>query len=169
MAQSEKKKPSVAPGPPSLAENLTLALKDDRVRRSFRVKLTIHGGVRGQDYSFEFLATGDGTAECRFECSLSGRKGGPEKFSHADKDFTSLLGKLQKTLQLPHEQPQFLPDTLVGVLEVSDGVNVRRLYFAADLEQAKTQGKSPPLELLAAVDAIYSIAAKLTGKRSVRP
>lgn len=169
MAQNEKKEPSVSPGPPSLAENLRLAVKDDRIRRSFRVTLMVHGGVRGQNYSFAFSATGDGNVQCSFECGLSGRKGKSEKSNLADKDFASLLGKLQKTMQLPHDQPKFLPDTVVGVLEVSDGANVRRFYFAADPEQAKTQGKSPPPELLAAVNAIYSIGAQLTGNRSVKP
>jgi hypothetical protein len=169
MAQNEKKKPSAFPAPPSLAENLKLAVKDERVRRAFRVALTIHGGVRGQNYSFEFAATGDGDVRCAFECGLSGRKGKSEKSSLADKDFASLLGKLQKTMQLPHDQPKFLPDTVVGVLEVSDGADMRRFYFAADPEQAKTQGKVPPAELLAAVNAIYSIGAKLTGSRSAKP
>jgi hypothetical protein len=169
MARTEKRKPTNAPGPPSLAENLTLALKDSKVRRSFRVKLAVHGGVRGQDYSFEFSATGKGTAQCQFGCALSGRSGESGKSSLTDKDFLSLLRKLQKTQRLPHEQPKFLPDTVVGVLEVSDGVNVRRYYFAADPEQAKTQDKTPPPELLQAVNAIYSIGAKLTGSRSTRP
>ena len=80
-----------------------------------------------------------------------------------------MLGKLERVVKLPQEQPLFLPDTLVGILEVSDGTNLRRLYFAADPEQAKTQGKKPPPELVQAVDAIYAIGAKLTGKRRVKP
>jgi hypothetical protein len=169
MEQNGKKKPTVSPGPPSLADNLKLAVKDEGVRRSVRVTLKIHGGVRGQNYSFEFSAAGDGAAQCRFECGLSGRKGESEKASLPDKDFAGLLGKLQKTVQLPHEQPTFLPDTVVGVLEVSDGANVRKFYFAADPEQAKTQGKPPAPELLAAVNAIYAVGAQLTGSRSVKP
>ena len=169
MAQIPKQQPSIAPGPRSLDENLALALKDETVRRTVNVKLMIRGGLEPQAYSFDFSAAGDGTAECRFECRPSGRKGQSEKTSLADKDFVALLGKVRRTMQIPYEQPSFLPDTVVGILEVSDGGNVRRFYFAADAEQAKTQGKTPPPKLLGAVNAIYSLGARLTGKRSVKP
>ena len=80
-----------------------------------------------------------------------------------------MLGKLERVVKLPQEQPLFLPDTLVGILEVSDGTSLRRFYFAADPEQAKPQGRIPPPELLQAVDAIYAAGAKLTGNRRVKP
>jgi hypothetical protein len=169
MAPSQKKQPSITPGPPSLDENLALALKDETVRRTVNVKLTIRGGIESQAYSFDFSAAGDGTAESRFECRPSGRKGESKKTSLAGKDFVALLGKVRRAMQLLQEQPSFLPDTVVGILEVSDGRNVRRFYFAADPEQAKTQGKTPPPELLGAVNAIYSLSARLTGSRSVKP
>ncbi len=169
MAPNQKKQPSITPGPPSLGENLALALKDETVRRKVNIKLTIRGGLESQAYSFDFSAAGDGTANCRFECRLSGRKGQTEKTSLAGKHFVALLGKVRRSMQLPQEQPSFLPDTVVGILEVSDGGNVRRFYFAADPEQAKTQSKTPPPELLGAVNAIYSLCARLTGSRSVKP
>jgi len=170
MTQDEKKKtPSAAPGAPALGDKLALALKDQQARRPFQVTLKIRGGIRGQHYSLDFLATGEGTAHARFECGLRGRRGNSERASISDKDFLSLLRKVHKALLLPLQQPQFLPDTLVGVLEVSDGEKVRQLYYAADPEQAKTQGKPPPAELLEAVNAIYSLGAKLTGSRSIKP
>lgn len=169
MAQNTKQPPSIGPQQHSLSENLRLAIKDERVRRGLTVKMTVRGGIPSQAYSFDFAAAGDGTAECRFECHLSGRKGQSEKTRLAPKDMAAMLRALGRAVTLPQEQPLFLPDTLVGILEVSDGTSVRRFYFAADPEQAKTQGKIPPRDLLQAVDAIYAIGAKLTGNRRAKP
>ncbi len=170
MEQNKKQSPSIAPEQQrSLSENLALAIKDEGARRGFSVKMRVGGGIPSQRYSFDFSAAGDGTAECKFECHLSGRKGQSEKTKLAPKDLVTLLRAFERVVKLPQEQPLFLPDTVVGILEVSDGSNLRRFYFAADAEQAKTQGKVPPAELLRAVDAIYAVGAKLTGERRVKP
>lgn len=169
MAQDEKNQPSIAPGAPSLSESLERAMKDGTIRPAFRVKMTVRGGVASQSYSLDFLAAGDGTAQCGFEDRRSGRKGETRKASLSDEEFVSLLGSLRGAVRLPEEQPRFLPDTVVGILEVWYGNTVRRLYFAADPEQAKTQGRTPPPEVLRAVKAVYDACARLTGNRSVRP
>jgi len=169
MEQNKKQPPSIAPEQHSLSENLARAIKDEGIRRGFGVKMKVRGGIPSQGYSFDFSAAGDGTAECRFECHLSGRKGQSQKTNLAPKDMVALLRTLERVVKLPQEPPLFLPDTVVGILEVSDGTNLRRYYFAADPEQAKTQGKIPPSELRQAVDAIYAIGAKLTGNRRVKP
>jgi hypothetical protein len=170
MEQNKKQSPSIVPEQQrSLSENLALAIKDESARRGFSVKMRVGGGIPSQRYSFDFSAAGDGTAECKFECHLLGRKGQSEKTKLAPKDLVTLLRTFERVVKLPQEQPLFLPDTIVGILEVSDGSNLRRFYFAADAEQAKTQGKVPPAELLRAVDAIYAVGAKLTGERRVKP
>jgi hypothetical protein len=169
MALKEKNQPSIAPGPPGLSERLALALTDEAVRRPFIVKMKVGGGLRSQAYSFDFTATGDGRAECRFECRLSGRSGESRKSTFGEKDFLTLLRKVLSAVRLPQHQPRFLPDTLVGIIEVSDGHEVYRIYFAADPDQAETQGLTPRPELVAAINAIYSAGAKLTGQRSIKP
>jgi hypothetical protein len=167
--EKKKQPPSIAPEQHSLSRNLSLAIKDESIRREFTVKLRVRGGIPSQGYSFDFSAAGDGTAECRFECSMSGRKGESKNTKLATKDLAALLRKLERVVSLPQEQPLFLPDTVVGILEVSDGTSLRRFYFAADPEQAKTQGKIPPAELLQVVNAIYAMGARLTGSRQVKP
>ena len=92
-----------------------------------------------------------------------------ERTNLATKDLVALLRKLERVVSLPQEQPLFLPDTVVGILEISDGTGLRRFYFAADPEQAKTQGKIPPSELLQVVNTIYAMGARLTGSRQVKP
>lgn len=169
MKPNKKQPPSIAPEQQSFSEKLALAIKDEGVRRGFSVKMNVRGGIPSQGYSFYFSAAGDGTAECRFECHLSGRKGQSRETHLAPKDVIALLRALERVVKLPQEQPLFLPDTVVGILEISDGTSLRRFYFAADPEQAKTQGKVPPPELLQAVDAIYAAGAKLTRNRRVKP
>lgn len=169
MEQKKKQPPTAVPEQDSLREKLALSIKDEDVRRHFAIKMNVRGGMMSQRYSFDFSAAGDGTAKCRFESALTRRKGESRKKGLAAGDLVALLRKLERAVQLPREQPRFLPDTVVGILEVSHGTSLRRFYFAADPEQAKTQGKVPPRELLQAVDAVYAAGAKLTGKRRVKP
>ena len=174
MAANEKTQPSIALAPPPIGERVALALKDEALLRPFSIRLKVGGGVRSQEYSFEFRATGDGYAECRFTCGVSGRagdstKGDAGRATINPREFSALLRKMLPVMRVPLAQPRFLPDTLIGILEISDGQAVHRVYFAADPDQAETQGLPPPSELLAAINAIYSIGSKLTGQRSVKP
>lgn len=169
MAEAYKRKPSAEPSGATLRENLALALRDEAARRSFRIRMTVGGALPAQSYSLHFSMTGTGETQCRFECRLTKRRGAAEKANLPAKEVLALLKSIQGALELPHEQPRFLPDTLVGILEISDGANVRRFYFAADPEQAKTQGKLAPDALARAANAIYATVAKLVGQRSVKP
>jgi hypothetical protein len=72
-------------------------------------------------------------------------------------------------LETPAEAPRFLPDTVVGILELSHGATTHRWYFAADAEQARSQGAEPPPAVAKAADAIYGVAGRLVGKRSIKP
>jgi hypothetical protein len=169
MAEDNKKQPSLEVPQRSLIEAVELALKDEERRRRFVVKLTVRGGLKDKKYSFDFTASGDGAAHCRLECSMTGRKGESGKATLTDTEFTGLLRKVEPAVRLPQDQRRFLPDTLLGILEISDGTETRRIYFAADPEQAKTQDRVPPPEVMAAVNAIYAIGARLTGSRTVKP
>jgi hypothetical protein len=169
MASDDKAKPTLTPGPPELADRLDAALTDEATRRALVVKMTIRGGLQPQAYAFDFVAHGGGNAECSFEDRLHGASCERTTLRLSPDDFRDLLKKIQGALRLPHEQPSFLPDTVLGILEVSDGRDVRRLYFAADPEQAKTQGQVPPRELRTAIDAIYAAAARVTGQRLRKP
>jgi hypothetical protein len=169
MPTDEKGRPAIPLAPRPLREILELSTKDAAIRGATRIKMTVRGGVTSQAYSLDFLATGDGTAECRFECRLSGRKGESGKGRLSEHEIVSLLGSMLGAMRLPEQPPRFLPDTLIGILEVWHEDRVWRYYFAADPEQAKTQRMIPPQELLQAVNSVYSACAKLTGARSVKP
>ena len=141
--------------------------QDETSRRSLSVKMTVRGGLPSQKYSFEFAASGDGAAICRFEDQLRKRKRRWkwQLTALSDKEFVAASEEAPAGSQASHRAvPSFLPDTLVGILEISDGSVVRRIYFAADPEQAKTQGKVPPREVLQAVEAVYAAGASAIGQ-----
>jgi hypothetical protein len=73
-------------------------------------------------------------------------------------------------LELPESEPQFAPGTTVGKLDLADGTSQFQLYFAADAEQAASQGKVPPRELMEFVEALYTLGSDLIiGVESVKP
>jgi hypothetical protein len=157
----------------SLEQKLERAARDD-VDRELRVSLLVAGGAPSQRYRFHFAAEGSGRVHCEWRCELSGREAANASRRKLDrKQFADLVRTLEASgmLEVPAEQPRFEPDTIVGTLELSDGRSSLIWDFAADPEQAKTQGVVPPFALKRAADEIYSLGAKLMGKRasSVKP
>ncbi len=171
MPQDDKPQPAASVPQPPLQERLSRAIEDDASRRPFSVKLKVRGGLPSRKYEFDFSASGDGAASCRFDDQLRKRAGASAtaRSTLSDKEFITLLRKVQPALDAPVETPSFLPDTVIGILEISDGTTTRRIYFAADPEQARTQGKVPPRAVLEAVDAVYAAGAALSGTRNIKP
>ena len=175
MSKQHKIGPSLTPDLPSIPqsprETLMRAIKEPQAGEDITVALKVGGGLPSQSYRFDFRASGKGEFHCEMKCELSKRQAKASSEVMESKQFTSLLRNIVASgvLDVPQEPPRFLPDTVVGKLEISDGKSVHRIYFAADPEQASTQGKVPPPEVLKAVDSIYTLASKLTGKRSVKP
>ena len=168
----DKTKPTLSPDQPeALRETLERAVKDPRAGKDLRVSLEIRGGLVGQSYTFEFEASGKGEVRCSLRCELSGRRGRAKKTGVDTKYFVGLLRAIRdsRVLELPPQQPRFLPDTVIGCFRVTDGTNEYRTYFAADPDQAEVQNLSAPLPLAKAVGAVYSRGAKLIGVRSVKP
>ena len=173
MSKNHKREPQLTPtAEPSIQESLAkaIAAKGDE-KKDISVSLKIAGGLPSEAYHLEFRASGE-AVQCEFECEMSGRKGtSTQAKTLKSGEVTTLLKNVLESglLSIPQELPKFLPDTLVGILEISDGVSVYRTYFAADPEQAKTQNKPLRPELEKAVNEIYRMAAKATGVRSVKP
>lgn len=151
---------------PTAAELLEQSLTDEKLRRKVRVVLHVGGGMSGQSYRFHFEADGRGRSHCQLECKLTDRTG-DAKTTIEPQRFEALLRKIHNTgvCENSPEQPSFLPDTVVGRLEISIGDVHCRTYFAADADQAQVQNKQPPAALLRAVDAIYAEGARMLRKR----
>lgn len=176
MAKNPKDEPKVTPVSGSLQESLQESLasavaKAGDERKKISVSLKIAGGLPSQAYRLDFQVSGEGAARSEMDCQMSGRKAKRETGTLNDAEFGKFLKKVVESgvLSIPQELPRFLPDTLVGVLEISDGVSVYRTYFAADPEQAKEQNQSLRPELEKTINEIYGMAAKVMGTRSVKP
>jgi len=174
MSKERKVEPQLTPTakPPLQALLASAIAGEGNEQKNLSVSLKIAGGLPSEAYHLDFRASGEGEVKCEMGCEMSGRKG---KSAHPKAikggEFTTLLRNVLDSglLSTPPELPRFLPDTLVGILEISDGVSVYRTYFAADPEQAKMQNKNQSPELEKTVNEIYRMAAKATGLRSVKP
>jgi len=172
MAKDGKSEPAERPEPCELLrKNLDKGLKDAEIRNKLSVELHIGGGMPAQGYRFLFRASGGGAVHSEIRCGLSGRERQTKEAFLNRKDWMKLLQTVLTSgvLDMPAEAPCFLPDTIVGYLEISDGKSKHRLYFAADEEQAKVQNKVPPPELLRVVGAIYELGNQLLDMPSVKP
>ncbi len=168
----ENTKPTLTPADgPSLAERIAAAIDDREIARDVRLTLSVGGGVAEQSYRYQFEASGGRGIRCELECELSGRSGRSEASEVDHEVFAELLREVRASgvLTTPAEGASFLPDTVVGVLDITDGVNELRHYFAADPDQAEIQGRTPPRSLRRTIEAIYAAGAKAMGLRSVAP
>ena len=170
MAETEKARPEPIEAPESLKAVLEGAAQGE-VDPRLRISLVVAGGAPSQRYHFNFAASGSGEVSAELSCDLSNRRGKAEgrkldEAQVAELVRTILAGGL---LDAPAELPGFLPDTVVGILELSDGTSSVRWNFAADPEQARSQQAEPPPAVVEAADAIYTLAGKLMEQRSVKP
>jgi hypothetical protein len=170
MTGREKKRPD----PLIKSEVLTAALSraakgniDDDLSISFRVA----GGVHEQHYRLVLRTRGGRIDNCAFDCALSDRHSEKNKCAIDQKTISSLYSSLLRSeiLYMKPEPPRFLPDTLVGIIEITSGENTHRVYFAADPDQAEVQGLSTPPAVLAAAEALYKTTGKILEIKNARP
>jgi hypothetical protein len=169
MAKTPKDTPEPIEEPQSLRSALERAA-DGKPDRGFEISLLVTGGAPSQRYRFEFAARGTGSLSTRLADDVSDRQGkSAERLGASDlADLArSILGS--GVLETPAEPPRFLPDTIVGILDITNGTSRFRRYFAADTEQAEVQDAVPPPALVKAADAIYAVGAQRMSKRSVKP
>lgn len=131
---------------------------------SFRVA----GGPPASRYRLEYRTSGTRLASGSLECGLRDRHGAAPPH---EVDVPSLARRLLESgvMDIPAEPPGFLPDTIVGTIEITAGDHRRRIYFAADPDQASVQTKTPPPAVLRAADALYSAAGSALSREDVRP
>jgi hypothetical protein len=169
MAETPKETPEPLEEPESVKSALERAAEGKPDRR-FAISLIVTGGAPSQHYRFEFAARGTGTLAARLSCEPSDRQGrSDERLEPAELAELARGVLASGVLDTPAEPPRFLPDTLVGILDITSGTTRFRRYFAADREQADVQDAGPPPGLAKAADAIYALGAKRMGKRSVKP
>ena len=169
---AEKRNPDLSPpkvGP--LAGKLEEAVANEAAANEIAVTLRVGGGLRGQEYHYEFSTTGGARVRCRLRDAMKRREMERESATLQKNDFKRLLRQIQasKILTRPEEPPRFLPDTVVGVLEISDGQTTQRIWFAADEDQAEVQNKKMPPGVAKIVEMIYAMGARILKTRSIIP
>ena len=135
------------------------------------ISLRISGGAPQQRYRFTFEATGAGVEACELDCQVSGRHASNDGYEADAKTLSELGRSLARSgfLDTAMESPRFLPDTLVGIMEVTSGGTTHRTYFAADPDQAAVQDATPPDAVLKAADAVFRVAGSILHLDNVRP
>ena len=169
MAETPKDTPDPIEEPESLRSGLE-RVADGKPDRSFEISMIVTGGAPSQRYSFEFAAKGTGTASTRMSDEKSDRRGVSDQRFEASELADLARNILQSgVLDTATDPPRFLPDTLVGILDIKYGTSRLRHYFAADAEQARVQDAVPPAAVTKAAEAIYAVGARRMSKRSVKP
>jgi hypothetical protein len=173
MKDNDKPQPQSLDRPDPRAE-LAAALKqaatgaaDDDLTISFAVS----GGVHEQRYDFAFASRSNAIEECMIDCELSDRHARTASLQAAPQLITDLSKQLVRSgvLDVEPEQRLFLPDTLIGQIEIQQGDRAYRVLFAADPDQAAVQDATPSKAVLAAADALYTAAGAVLDVDNVRP
>jgi hypothetical protein len=169
MAETPKDTPEPIEEPQALRSALERTA-EGKPDRSFEVSLRVAGGAPSQRYRFEFTARGTGSLATSISDDMSERHGKSDERLDPS-EFADLARVLLRSgvLETPAETPRFLPDTLVGILDITQGTSRFRRHFAADRDQAQVQDVQPPSALVKAADAIYALGARRMNKRSVKP
>jgi hypothetical protein len=165
--------PKDTPDPIEEAEPLKRALEraaEGKPDRRLSISMLVAGGAPSQRYRFEFAAQGTGAVSSRLACEPSERRAdADERIEPAELADLARTVLASGVLDTPAQTPTFLPDTLVGILDITYGNSRFRRYFAADPDQAKVQSAVPPAGVVTAADAIYAFGARRMGTRSVKP
>jgi hypothetical protein len=140
-----------------------------------RVRLTIEGGVRGEEYRFHFEAAAGGGLAYGLKSELTGRHI-PDAVGRIDPSQFERLLRTAEPGQLQRAQrgrlPPIPPCSLVGRLDIFDGAERAQIVFMADPEQARQAGHRLPPAVRRTVDRIYALAAaemRLESAADVRP
>lgn len=145
-------------------------ISDLSKRKELKISLKISGGIPSQAYRFSFNLSGEGFLNSSLDCTMTKRKARKETRLEA-KELNDLFDTIIKSniLNMYQAPPAFLPDTLVGILEISYNDMTHRVYFAADEAQAEVQNMKTPPEVKKVLDHLYSIGNKIHKLRSVKP
>lgn len=167
MDESRKREPQSLDPDEKVRAALARAV-EGTVDPDLSISFHVSGGPPASRYRLEYRTSGSRLTSGSLECGLRDRHGTAP--SH-EVDVPSLARRLLESgvMDIQAEPPGFLPDTLVGIIEIAAGDHRRRIYFAADPDQASVQNRTPPSAVLRAVDALYNAAGSALSREDVRP
>lgn len=169
---------SVPVGTPRVPDRIVggfkAAITDPGSRPRAYIRLRASGGVRGEAYDFEFRIDSHGRVQAHLLDELKGRRHLSPAVADQEPDpklFVSLAQKLDIEALMHVDAPSggFLPDSVVGRLEVSDGEQTATFLFQADEQQAGRVRQHVPDALRKAIDAVFRAAAVTLRVDDLRP
>jgi hypothetical protein len=160
--------------PGRIVEGLRRVVADPKRYPNAYVRLSASGGVHGEAYDFEYRIDAAGRASGHLRDELKGvtlpdAARGAKKAAKADPArFVALVRSIDIEALMRSDAPGggFVPDSVVGRLEISDGEQTATFLFPADDEQARRAKVADPLRQ--AADALFGAAAAHLGAE-VRP
>lgn len=169
MAIDKQRPASLGPDDPLRAALERTASGD--IDKNLVISLRVAGGMPSQAYRLNYRIGGDLRARVALDDDRAGRHREMGDTQVESGQLAKVASELvaNRVLDVPTARPQFLPDTVIGIIEVSNGERSFRVYFAADPDQASVQEEPPRAELQRAAAAIYVSAGGLMGERSVGP
>jgi hypothetical protein len=171
MNEREPQTPEPLDERPTLRAALARAAEGE-FDEDLTISLRVAGGAPTQRYRFDFTSRGGRVDVCSLDCELSKRHGALDQPELVDgKTLAALSRTILRTelLGVDQQPPHFLPDTVVGILEIAAGGATHRIYFAADPDQASVQEVEMPDAVIKSAEAIYKTAEKALGLDNVRP
>jgi hypothetical protein len=175
MATAPRSIPIGTPKLPNrLVDGLRRVVADPKRYPGAYVKLSASGGVHGESYDFEYRIDAQGRATGRLldelksvrvtDADVAARKGA--KSASADpKRFAEIVKAIDVEALLRSDKPSggFVPDSVVGRLEISDGEQTATFLFQPDDTQARRATASVAEPLRHATDAVWRAAAAHLG------
>jgi hypothetical protein len=170
MDESQKQEPDPLDESVVLKTALSRAAKG-KVDEDLSISFRVSGGAPEQRYDLVFKTNRGRLDVCSLDCEMSHRHVRAEANEVSLKTIASLASELLSSdlLSTASERPLFLPDTLIGIIEISFGGTAHRTYFAADPHQAAVQDMTPPDPVLTAAEAFYEAAGRVLNIGDVRP
>jgi hypothetical protein len=156
---------------PEKGDPWTAAMRNpDKGKKNFSIQLTISGGLPTKAYQLFIKLDGDGRMSCRYDSKLDRHKD-EKSVQLDDKEIQQLINLLGKTRIFDFKQPppRFIPDTVVGKLEIYLANLYHVQYFVADEKQAKYQEFPTHLALPKVLDWLYKKGARLLNKKNIKP
>lgn len=172
MNDSNKAQPGGIPsGPDSLIAKVGPANEAPSDPTEIQISLDIEGGSAADRYELHFATTASGEVESGLKDRLRRLDLAPRAGQAEAEEITEVLKNIDiaQMIALRGQLPPIPPDSLVGILRISDGREEVAIPFMADEGQAETAGFELPEELRRAIDRIYEIAARHLDVETVKP
>jgi hypothetical protein len=160
--------------PGRLVEGLRRVVADPKQHPGAYVKLTASGGVHGESYDFEYRVDAAGRVSGRLHDEMKGvrvtdadvaARQGAKTAKAEPKRFAEIVKAIDIEALMRGDGPSggFLPDSIVGRLEICDGEQTATFLFQPDDAQARRTRAVMADALRRATDAVWRAAAAHLG------